>query len=88
MYYNGPPSNTSAYGTNPIGHIGVHHPREIVRIERDYAGGEELIQFSPAYPLELEGRVSIQVIENFVAGILIALRSMKIAIAYSIPRDD
>lgn len=46
----------SAYGTNPIGHIGVHHPRELIRIERDYSGGE-VIQFSPVYPLELEGRV-------------------------------
>jgi hypothetical protein len=34
----------------------VHHPREILRIERDYTGGE-VIQFSPSYPLELEGRV-------------------------------
>lgn len=34
----------------------MHHPREILRIERDYTGGE-VIQFSPSYPLELEGRV-------------------------------
>lgn len=39
-----------------MGHIGVHHPREIIRIERDYSGGE-LVQFAPIYPLELEGRV-------------------------------
>lgn len=56
-YFGPPPPGTSAYGSEPIGHIGVNYPREIVRIERDYAGGE-LIQFSPAYPLELEGRVS------------------------------
>ena len=55
-YYFGPPPLDSAYGTNPIGHIGVHHPRELLRIERDYSGGE-VIQFSPVYPLELEGRV-------------------------------
>lgn len=55
-YYFGPPVDTSVYGTDPIGHIGEHHPREIIRIERDYSGGE-LVQFSPAYPLELEGRV-------------------------------
>ncbi|KAF8991961.1 hypothetical protein BDZ89DRAFT_973608 [Hymenopellis radicata] len=36
-------------------HIGVHHPREIIRVERDYAGGE-LIQFAL---LELEGRVRV-----------------------------
>ena len=41
-----------------MGRIGVHHPREIVRVERDYTGGE-IVQFSSAYPLELEGRVSI-----------------------------
>ncbi|KAL5535065.1 hypothetical protein ACEPAF_3158 [Sanghuangporus sanghuang] len=56
-YYFGPPPDTSAFGTDPIGHIGVHHPREIVRIERDYSGGD-LPQFSPAYPLELEGRIT------------------------------
>jgi len=42
----------------PVGHIGVHHPREIIRIERDYASGE-VVQFTPIYPLELEGRVGI-----------------------------
>ncbi|KAH0838715.1 Golgin subfamily A member 7/ERF4 family-domain-containing protein [Lanmaoa asiatica] len=56
-YYFGPPPPDSAYGTSPVGQIGVHHPREIVRIERDYAGGE-LIQFSPIFPLELEGRIT------------------------------
>ena len=61
-YYFGPPPPDSAYGTAPTGHIGVHHPREILRIERDYSGGE-LIQFAPIYPLELEGRVRL----NFLA---------------------
>lgn len=40
-----------------MGRIGVHHPREIVRVERDYTGGE-IVQFSSIYPMELEGRVS------------------------------
>lgn len=57
-YYFGPPPVDSAYGTDPVGHIGVHHPREIIRIERDYASGE-LAQFAATYPLEIEGRVSI-----------------------------
>jgi len=56
-YYFGPPPLDSAYGTAPTGHIGVHHPREILRVERDYTGGE-LIQFAPIYPLELEGRIT------------------------------
>lgn len=55
-YYFGPPPSGSAYGTPPTGQIGVHHPREILRVERDYTGGE-LMQFAPIYPLELEGRV-------------------------------
>lgn len=55
-YYRGPPPADAAYGSEPIGQIGLHHPREIVRIERDYSGGE-LIQFAPVYPLELDGRV-------------------------------
>lgn len=57
-YYFGPPPPDSAYGTAPTGHIGIHHPREILRVERDYTGGE-LIQFAPIYPLELEGRVRL-----------------------------
>src|ERR1700722_1929446 len=57
-YYFGPPPADSAYGTPPIGQIGLHHPREILRIERDYTGGE-LIQFAPIYPLELAGRVRL-----------------------------
>ncbi|KAI9566991.1 Golgin subfamily A member 7/ERF4 family-domain-containing protein [Boletus coccyginus] len=56
-YYFGPPPSDSAYGTPPVGQIGVHHPREVVRVERDYVGGE-LIQFSPVFPLELEGRIT------------------------------
>jgi len=53
----GPPPEDSAYFTPPAGQIGVHRPREIVRVERDYTGGE-VVQFSSAYPTELEGRVS------------------------------
>ncbi|KAG8704310.1 hypothetical protein FRC08_002302 [Ceratobasidium sp. 394] len=56
-YYNGPPPLDSAYGSDPVGQIGVHFPREILRIERDYSGGE-LVQFHPTFPLELEGRCS------------------------------
>ncbi|KAJ3551180.1 hypothetical protein NM688_g4858 [Phlebia brevispora] len=56
-YYFGPPPIDAAYGTDPIGYIGVHHPREIIRIERDYSGGET-VQFAASYPLELEGRIT------------------------------
>jgi len=56
-YYFGPPPSDSAFGTPPMGQIGVHHPREVIRIERDYTGGE-LVQFAPIYPLELEGRIT------------------------------
>jgi hypothetical protein len=60
-YHLAPPAEDSAYFTPPVGQIGVHHPREIVRVERDYTGGE-VVQFSSAYPMELEGRVSVSVI--------------------------
>jgi hypothetical protein len=56
-YRFGSPPEDSAYFSPPVGQIGVHHPREIVRVERDYTGGE-VMQFSSVYPLELEGRVS------------------------------
>jgi hypothetical protein len=55
-YYFGPPPPGSAFGSDPAGTLGVHHPREVLRIERDYTGGET-IQFVNVYPLELEGRV-------------------------------
>jgi len=56
-YYLGPPAGPTAYGTPPVGQLGVHYPREIVRVERDYDHGE-LVQFSSAYPLELQGRIN------------------------------
>ncbi|KAH7344462.1 Golgin subfamily A member 7/ERF4 family-domain-containing protein [Rhizoctonia solani] len=61
-YYNGPPALDSAYGSDPLGQIGVHYPREILRIERDYSGGELChsctCRFHPTFPLELEGRIT------------------------------
>jgi len=56
-----PPGRDSVYYTPPMGRIGVHHPREIVRVERDYTGGE-IVQFTSVFPLELEGRVSLLLI--------------------------
>ncbi|GJJ08873.1 hypothetical protein Clacol_003093 [Clathrus columnatus] len=56
-YYIGPPTGPTPFGTAPTGQIGLHHPRDIVRIERDYDHGE-LVQFSSAYPLEFEGRIT------------------------------
>jgi len=78
-YYFGPPPIDSAFGTEPIGQIGVHHPREVVRIERDYSGGE-LVQFVHVYPLEFEGRISAtRFLEsiNAVNEILISAHSLR-----------
>lgn len=47
----------SVYGTAPVGVIGKHKPREVIRVERDYSGGE-LCQFWSGWIWELEGRVS------------------------------
>ncbi|KAI0825369.1 Golgin subfamily A member 7/ERF4 family-domain-containing protein [Trametes gibbosa] len=77
-YYFGPPPPDSAYGTDPVGQIGVHYPREIVRLERDYSGGE-LPQFAPTYPLELEGRITpTQFLEtvNAINEILLSAHSL------------
>lgn len=77
-YYYGPPPPDTAFGTHPIGQIGIHHPREIVRIERDYSGGE-ITQFSAVYPLELEGRITpTQFLEsiNAINEILISAHSL------------
>lgn len=78
-YYVGPPGAHSAFGTPQLGQIGVHDPREIVRVERDYTSGE-LPQFSPTFPLELEGRITAtQFIEtiNAVNEILISAYSLR-----------
>ncbi|KAJ7480060.1 Golgin subfamily A member 7/ERF4 family-domain-containing protein [Mycena galericulata] len=78
-YYFGPPPSDSAYGTQPIGQIGLHHPREILRVERDYTGGE-LVQFAPIYPLELEGRITpTQFLEsiNAINELLISAHSLR-----------
>ncbi len=55
-----------------MGQIGVHHPREIVRVERDYTGGE-IVQFSSTYPLELEGRVSVLFFRAIFTSLMIIL---------------
>lgn len=85
-YYFGPPPPDSAYGTAPVGHIGVHHPREIVRIERDYTGGE-VVQFMPVFPLELEGRITAtQFLEtiNNINEILISAYSLRHSFVYNV----
>jgi len=45
------------WGSQPVGEIGKHKPREVLRVDRDYTGGE-LCQFWSGYPIELEGRVT------------------------------
>lgn len=84
-YYFGPPPSDSAYGTPPVGQIGVHHPREIVRIERDYGGGE-LTQFSSSYPVELDGRITpTQFMEtiNDINELLISAHSARHSFIYN-----
>ncbi|KAK9897427.1 hypothetical protein P389DRAFT_142731 [Cystobasidium minutum MCA 4210] len=45
------------FGTDPVGTIGVHKPREIIRLDRDYTSGE-ICQFWSGFPIELEGRIT------------------------------
>ena len=46
------------FGSEPTGTIGLHHPKEIVRIERDWSAGAEVCQFYSSWVMELEGRVT------------------------------
>jgi hypothetical protein len=39
-YHTGPPGMGSVFGTDAGGEIGIHHPREIICIGRDYSAGE------------------------------------------------
>ena len=68
-YSFGQPGRDSVFYTPPMGRIGVHHPREIVRVERDYTGGE-IVQFASVYPMELEGRVSLSFLVSYHASLL------------------
>lgn len=84
-YYFGLPPPDSAFGTPPVGQVGVHHPREIVRVERDYASGD-VVQFSPVYPLEFEGRVTptqFQNTINEINEILISAYSVRRSFVYN-----
>ncbi|KAF6767089.1 Golgin subfamily A member 7/ERF4 [Kalmanozyma brasiliensis GHG001] len=56
-YYFGAPDASRAFGEPQTGTPGLHLPKEIVRIERDYSLGE-LPQYHPSFPLELETRLS------------------------------
>ncbi|KAK4698999.1 hypothetical protein P7C70_g7268, partial [Phenoliferia sp. Uapishka_3] len=53
----------SVFGTAPVGQVGRNKPREMVRIERDYSGGE-LCQFWSGWIWELEGRVTPTAYQN------------------------
>lgn len=46
------------FGTSPKGVIGIHKPRAVVRVARDYSAGE-LCQFWSGWKEELQGRVSL-----------------------------
>ncbi|KAL7424897.1 hypothetical protein Q5752_000583 [Cryptotrichosporon argae] len=64
-----------SYFSQPVtGVLGVHLPKEIVRVERDWSGGEAA-QFSPTFPLELEARLSPADFARFVDDVNAPLRS-------------
>ncbi|WVR08295.1 hypothetical protein IAU60_005344 [Kwoniella sp. DSM 27419] len=55
----------SYYYTPITGTIGKHLPKEIVRIERDWSGGE-VCQFETTFPLELDGRIQPAQFAQFI----------------------
>ncbi|KAH8925878.1 hypothetical protein BT69DRAFT_1279332 [Atractiella rhizophila] len=57
-------SYISPFGTKPVGKIGVHKPREIIRVERDYSVGSEGCQFWSGWLSELEGRITPTEFQN------------------------
>ena len=48
----------AAFSGDPMGVIGKDLPREVVRVQRDWSGGE-IIQFQSLFPPEFEARVSV-----------------------------
>jgi len=57
-------SYISPFGTDPVGVIGIHKPREIIRVERDYSIGGEGCQFWSGWIMELEGRITPTEFQN------------------------
>ncbi|RSH93676.1 hypothetical protein EHS25_006323 [Saitozyma podzolica] len=58
-----------SYFNQPVtGSIGAHLPKEIVRIERDWSGGE-VCQFETGFPMELEGRITPAQFHTFVTSL-------------------
>ncbi|WWC93085.1 uncharacterized protein L201_008050 [Kwoniella dendrophila CBS 6074] len=58
-----------SYFHQPItGTIGKHLPKEIIRIDRDWSGGE-VCQFDTVYPMELDGRIQPNQILTFITGL-------------------
>ncbi|KAK8849445.1 hypothetical protein IAR55_004778 [Kwoniella newhampshirensis] len=54
------------YFLQPVtGTIGRHLPKEIVRVERDWSGGE-VCRFETSFPMELEGRISPKQFMSFI----------------------
>ncbi|ORY35010.1 Golgin subfamily A member 7/ERF4 family-domain-containing protein [Naematelia encephala] len=49
--------DTTYFGQPVTGTIGLHLPKEVVRIERDWSGGE-VCQFDTTFPIELEDRIT------------------------------
>ncbi|OXC67669.1 hypothetical protein AYX13_03755 [Cryptococcus neoformans] len=67
-----------SYFHQPVtGEIGKHLPKEMVRIERDWSGGE-MCQFETIFPLELEGRIQPSELSSFLNAI-----NAKLAEAYA-----
>ncbi|WVW86618.1 hypothetical protein I302_108671 [Kwoniella bestiolae CBS 10118] len=58
-----------SYFHQPItGTIGKHLPKEVIRIDRDWSGGE-VCQFDTVYPMELEGRIKPNQMLEFITSL-------------------
>jgi hypothetical protein len=58
--------NGTVWGTEPMGKIGRHKPREVIRIERDWSIGTEGCIFQSVWREELEGRVGSFHFSHFI----------------------
>jgi hypothetical protein len=61
----GPPPIDSAFGSDPVGEIGVHFPREIVRVERDFTVGDLVQYVSSASYFICHSRPMVDSIQHF-----------------------
>ncbi|KAI9632918.1 Golgin subfamily A member 7/ERF4 family-domain-containing protein [Dioszegia hungarica] len=68
----------SYFGQAKTGVVGLHLPKEVIRVERDWSDGE-ICQFETSFPMELDGRITPMAFQSLIESI-----NTRLTAAYSI----